>query len=1199
MRLSQRIACAKWPRALASTLGLLLLFSLVLPAQDFRAKLTVTVNDPTGLAITGANLDLTSVQTGEAVNAKTTESGAYSFLFLQPGAYNLKVSAPGFKPALREQIVLQSFQASGLEIRLEVGGTTDSVTVTSEGALLQTETASRGMNVDSSLVTNLPVANHNAMMLGQTLAGVYMRPLGAYTDPWTVTSQFMINGGLMYLNEFQVDGAPNNAQFANNTFGYNPPNESVSEVSVQANSYDAQYGRTSGGVVNISTKSGGSDFHGQAWTYLKRTGWNANSFQNKAIGAPRAPAPQTQWGLQVSGPFNFPKISPQSDRFKMFYLFSWDKYTEQLPNPLNLSYPAAEMRSGDFSKLVNGAGTPIVLYDPATGTLDSKGALVRQPFAGNQIPSGRINPISKAVTALMPNANIVTPGVRYSTQNLKFPTNVHYWDFINWLARIDMNIGTKHRVFVRPASMRFDETSNYNGITGPGKNGGNFSRVNPAVVLVDWVGMLSPSLVTNLRLNFSRYGEGWHSPDNIDYDLSKLGLSNSFISQLAQPSLFGQWNFGGYTSMGQSVNWNNTNTYSVAGSVTKFSGNHNIRAGFDVRLTHYLSYASGFPFAFTSSPDLTRRLWNDSSSESTSGDSFASFLLGTPSSGNAVYNVSPFFRSWYIAPWFQDDWKITRRLTLNFGLRWDLNIAPDEKHDRMNIGFDPTVTNPIGALVPAARLETYPNLANLKGGITFAGVDGRRRAALNDMNNIQPRFGLAYQVKPRLVFRGGYGLYYTNFQSNGMMQTLGFSSTSTLVNSLDGGMTPIANLLNNPFPNGIQKPTGSSLKALTYAGQGFTQWNPLYKMPRAHQFSAGFQYSPAKNSVIDVSYVGNRTTAYSGNINMNLPGYDFAKQCDMTVGGKLSYCNGLQPNPFNGIAPLKGTNLFSAANLTRFDLNRPFPEFVDITKAGVNLGKMWYNGLQINFTQRPTAGLVLTASYVRSRQIEQWGWMNQYLGIPQRSPYGFDHPNVFKVSGAYDLPFGRGRTFQLGGNRIADFFLGGWQFAPSMFIQNGERANLPANAIRLRNSHVQNIDWNQYQVRGWGNCVLNQDTNGNVTPMAYSTKAGCSSTDFSNYDWLVVPTLSGQQVSPSGAGDIRMKPYIDSNLALSKDIRVYEKLRLRFRMEATNVLNHFNLLTARFNTNPNDANFGTVFPASTSSLDAPPRVIQLGLKASW
>jgi hypothetical protein len=221
------------------------------------------------------------------------------------------------------------------------------------------------------------------MMLGQTLAGVYMRPLGAYTDPWTITSQFMINGGLMYLNEFQVDGAPNNAQFGNNVYGYNPPNEAVQEVSVQANSYDAQYGHTSGGVVNVSTKAGGTNFHGQAWTYLKRTGWNANSFQNNAIGAPRAPAPQSQWGLQVSGPYNFPKISPKSDRFKIFYLFSWDKYHEQLPNPLNLSYPAAEMRTGDFSRLTNGAGQPIVIYDPASGKTDATGA----PSSANPSPA--------------------------------------------------------------------------------------------------------------------------------------------------------------------------------------------------------------------------------------------------------------------------------------------------------------------------------------------------------------------------------------------------------------------------------------------------------------------------------------------------------------------------------------------------------------------------------------------------------------------------------------------------------------------------------------------------------------------------------------------------------------------------------------------------------------------------------------------
>jgi hypothetical protein len=225
--------------------------------------------------------------------------------------------------------------------------------------------------------------------------------------------------------------------------------------------------------------------------------------------------------------------------------------------------------------------------------------------------------------------------------------------------------------------------------------------------------------------------------------------------------------------------------------------------------------------------------------------------------------------------------------------------------------------------------------------------------------------------------------------------------------------------------------------------------------------------------------------------------------------------------------------------------------------------------------------------------------MNQYLGIPQRSPYSSDHPNVFKLSAAYDLPFGRGRTFSLGNKRLLDFVVGGWQLAPSLFIQNGERANLPANAVRLRNSNVKNINWNQYQVRGWGNCVLNEDANGVITPMAYSVKAGCSATDFSTYDWLAMQTIPGQQLSPTGAGDIRMKPYIDTNLALSKDFHVTERLRFRLRAEATNVMNHFNILTTKFSTNTNDANFGTIFPASSSSLDAPPRIIQLGLKASW
>lgn len=1179
----------------------ILALAFTLNAQDFRARLTVTVMDPSGKSVPAAKLELRNTSTLEVFPAQTNEAGVYTYLFLPPGAYSLEISAPGFRVARRENIVLQTYQASGISVTLEVGGVTETVTVTAEGALLETESASRGVVVNTKLVEDLPVVNKNPLMLGQFLPGVFMRPLGVYTHPWTLTSQFMINGGLMGLNEFQVDGAPNNARFGVNVYGYTPPNETVKEVSVQANSYDAQYGRTSGGVINVTTKSGTNDFHADFWSYFQRPGWNANSFQNNAIGAPRTRQRQNQWGLQVSGPFTQLKLLPKRDGFQMFYLFSWDKYHTELPNPLILSYPEPEMRNGDFSRLTNAANQRVTIYDPASGRVDSAGNFIRDPFANNVIPSSRIHPIAKAVAGYMPQPNTRTAGVRYATSNLRLPGNLHYWDFYNWMVRLDMNLGSKHRLFFRPARMLFDETSNYNGVQGPGIEGGTFSRSNHAL-LADWVGTLGPSIVVNLRANVSRYGEGWNSPPNRAFDLATLGFSRSLIQQISHPTLFGRWEWAGYSPLGRAENWNNTNTYSLQGSVSKFAGSHSLRTGFDIRLTHYLDYSTGNPIYFRGNADYTRRVWNLGASETDSGDGFATFLLGTPSVGSATHNVRPWFRSWYLAPWIQDDWKVTKRLTINVGLRYDLNLPPDEKYNRMNIGFDPQAANPIGGMIPAAMLTAYPNFRNLKGAIQFAGVDGnRRRATLTDTNNLQPRIGAAFQITPRLVARGGYGLYYTNFQSNGMMQTIGFSSTTNAVVTLDGGRTPIPNLLTNPFPSGINMPPGAKDGPLTYVGRGFTQYNSEYRLPKVHQFSFGFQYLVTKTSVLDVSYVGNRPRDYAGNRDYNLPDWSYARTCDVREGGNRTACDALAPNPFQGVEALRGARLFSSAQISRWDLNRPFPQFDgSITIAGLNLGKMWYNGLQINFNQRLTKGLVMNANYVRSRQIEQWGWMDEYRRIPQRFPYSSDHPHVFKVSAAYDLPVGKGRRFLNKSHRAVDFVLGGWQVAPAMFAQNGERADYPANAQRLRDVRAKNIDWSQHQVRGWNACVLNVDNNGVISPMPYSVQTlGCSRTDFSQYDWIVYPILPGQRLSPAGAGDLRMKPYVGSDLAITKTFAVTERLKVRFRAEAANALNRFNLLTARFNTSPTSPNFGTVFPSLTPGLDCPPRVITLGLKANW
>ena len=1187
-------------RRLASTAKILALpvFLVVLlsprslEAQDDRAKLTVRVTDPAGAVVPGASLTLTRGSTNTATVAQTGSDGTYTFLFLDPDTYAVKGSAPGLSTVEVRSIVLGAYQATSTDLSLKVASADTQITVTSSGAVLQTENADRAWDLDQQQVQNLPVANNNPVMLGEDIPGVYMRPLGAYTDPWTVTSQFLINGGLMSLNEFQLDGNPNDAQFGNNVYGYAPPVYAVKQFSVSANSYDAQYGHTSGGVVNLGTISGGDKVHGMAWGFFRRAGWAANSFQNNAIGQPRSPSSQDQFGGQVGGPFVVPGLISRQSSIKPFYFLSVDRYIEKLPLPILASYPEPEMRNGDFSRLTNPNGSLITIYDPATGNAGNN--YVRTPFPNNVIPANRINPIAQAVAALMPLPNITTAGQRYSTEDFTDTNNFFNWHFYNVLGRFDFNVGDKYKFFVRPYISKFTEISDQNGVPGPGATGGNFSRFNRGFLL-DFVDVLNPTTVANIRFGYSLYREQWLSPQNSGFNLTSLGLSNSFISQLQQPALFGQWNFQNYNTLGWFQSLNDTGTRSIEGDVEKTLGKHSLRFGEDARLTHYTVYSPNEPFTFTFNSDWTRQLAVDptNASELTSGDSFASFLLGTPSAGSTFQNVTNFYSSWYIAPWIQDDWKATRNLTVNLGLRYDILVPPTERHNQMNVGFNASAPSAAQSSVNPSIGAAYPAVTNLTGAVEFAGVNGNpTRPFPTNWSDIQPRFGFAYSATPSLVFRGGYGLFYTNFQSNDMMQDLGFSSTTSVNVSPDGQRTQYPNVLNNPLPTGAVAPLGAAGGSLTYIGQGFTYYNPHYHIPTANEFSFGFQLRTTRSSVLDVSYVGNRVRNYSMNYNANLPSWTFASQCDeIYTNGKNSNCSVQNANPFQGGSAFTGTTIGTESTIDSFDINRPHPQFSDITDEGANTGKNWYNALQTDWSQHLSHGLAFNTSYVWSKQIEQWGYLNQYLGIYQRSPYLFNLPQVFKINGTYELPLGKGRLLNLGNNSIADFFLGGWTVGPDFTWQTGEPVNLPSNAIALRNSFVKHVNWKSYQVKGWGNCVLVKDKNGNIAPSANSQS--CTS-----FDWLQVPVLDGEQASPSFASNFRMEPMLLSDLALEKNFK-FERFNILFRAQATNALNHYNLLTERFDTNPSDANFGTLFPSQASSLDDPPRNIQLGVRASF
>ncbi len=716
-----------------------------------------------------------------------------------------------------------------------------------------------------------------------------------------------------------------------------------------------------------------------------------------------------------------------------------------------------------------------------------------------------------------------------------------------------------------------------------------------------FVDTLSSSKVLNIRYSYSFFRVKWTSPSNQGFDLTSLGLPSSFANQLQKPALFGNYAFTNYSPIGWFANVEDTGTRALEGSISKAAGKHNIRAGWDLRLTHFTFINPG-AYTFTSAPDFTSTDWSDTGSQTTSGDSFATFLLGTPSSGNTTINANQTISSYYIAPWIQEDWKATSNLTINLGFRWDILTPPVDKYNALNIGFDPNIPNAVQSQIPSSAYTTLPQTSNLTGGLLFAGVGSNPRGPYSVIyHNVQPRIGMAWSATKNLVVRGGYGIFYTNFPNNAMIQQNGFSTGTPLTTSTNGGQTSIANVLNNPYPTGLIQPSGSTLGTMTGLGQNLSTYNRTFKIPNVLEFSFGLQYRVAANSVIDASYVGNRGKNTTFTYDQNMPSWAFQQTCDeIYANGQNQNCTKLQASPFQNVAGFAGTSYFTNATQSAYNLARPHPQFQAVTTDGLNRGGNWYNALQLNFRQRLTHGLTLNTSYVWSKQILQTGWLNQALNLPQRSVYNRGLPHSFKIQATYELPIGRGKLINLQ-NKVVDSLLGGWRVSPDFTFQSGEPATLPTNAIPLpHNKFRTNLDWHANQVQAWGNCVLTQVNGVRTIPGGTSgTMAQRCGTDFSLYDWVQVPVLANEVANRTNASFIHMKPTIASDLAVEKIFKL-ERVSLTVRGQATNVLNHFNLLTARFDINPADgANFGTVFPGQTPTADSPPRNLNLQFKASF
>ncbi|MBK7930754.1 MAG: TonB-dependent receptor [Bryobacterales bacterium] len=1162
--------------------------------------------DASGSAVPNAKIQAVSVATTETSNATSDASGVYTIPFLRPGGYKLTVTANGFKTFNRENITLTVGQSAGIDVNLEVGALTESVNVTAEAALLETQTASRIAVISTKQVSELPLNSRNPFMLGAMMSGVTFRGAAIWQRPFDngAIAEWSVNGGRQSNNEFLMDGAPNNAQGGTNNIAYVPIVDAVQEFSIQQNSYDAQYGKTGGGVFNVVLKSGTNDFHATGWEFLRRKFLDANTFQNNSVGAARPGHRLDQYGFQLEGPLLIPKLLTRESKIRGFFLGSIEDYYELWPQFLRNSYPAAEMRNGDFSKLTAANGQPVTIYNPYSAQLVN-GDPVRSPFPNNQIPASMIHPVAKAVTGFMPTPNAVTAGQRYSVQNLLNPEYPAVDNFYNLILKFDFNIGERHRAYFRHASNDRTEDRSVNGLDNlPGTDGQQpFQRINDAYV-ADWVWTITPTTLFNVRASSNRFIAKGFGRANENFDLSKLGLPSSLISQLPSPVYFGRWDINGYSSMGRGQSIDITNNYNLMASMTKIAGSHTMKFGIDLRRIHYITQNSGNILLFTGQTQWTQRLWNQG--EPTAGDGYASFLLGGVS-GSQNYPVYPFFRQWYFAPYFQDDWKVTRKLTVNMGLRWDYNLAADEKYNRINRGFNQNATSPIASLIPANMLAMYPNLRNLRGGLEFAGVNGNPRiTGVKDMNNWQPRIGAAYSINDKLVVRGGYGLYFMN-PNNNFLQTNGFSTSTPLVNSLDSGRTLASNnLLGNPYPNGINRPVGSSLGYNTFAGQNFTHYNPEMRIPYVHQFSLEFQRQITQTSTLSVAYVGSRTVGANDERNLNILPPDIRKQCNLLEGGTPDYCNAQVPNPFRGLEPFRGTGLFPAANVSRFQISRPFPQFSgNLLEQGRGESNIWYNSMQVNYNVRIGRQLTLLGNYTLSKMVERWGYTDAVNNIKQQGLYFNDRPHYIKFNTVYELPFGKGQA--IGGNTsgFLNKLISGWQFSTYTQFSSGEPNDLAGNVIQLKDPRTVGgdftgtPDWKAHQVRGWNPCVLRQFNDGRVVPQAFSITRGCG-TDPANYAWLMTADYAPDRYNPSRSGQIRKQRLFNMDASVSKMTNITERLRVQFRAEAFNLTNYYFFgRNDGFITDPNNPNFGTMFPNQGNTQNGYPRQVQLGIKIFW
>jgi hypothetical protein len=988
--------------------------------------------------------------------------------------------------------------------------------------------------VDARRVAELPTPHGDPYALIGLAAGASFMRSARLDRPFEPTHivGYAMNGTRANRSDITIDGVPSTATAGAGevTASFVPPQDIVQEFRVQTATFDASFGNTEGGVTNLSLKSGTNTFRGTAYLVKTPAELFANDFFANANNIPLPEFRYTRWSVTANGPIV---------RNRTFFMYGYEAIPEARPRNNGVpNVPTERMRNGDFSELL-ALGPQYQIYNPFSARLLPNGRVERDPFPGNIIPRELMNPVALAVLEYVGRPR--TAGNPDGTGNYRRPELKEETEYGTHTVRVDHNLTQKQRMYARVSW--YDRNSNYNNYFDNLATGQWFRFVSRQVAL-DHVYTLNSTTVLNFRFGYDRFLRGDQgNPANHGFDLTQLGFPASYANATpASIRKFPRFDIDGFQGTGVAGEDRPIENHTFIATINRAMGAHSLRTGMEFRRYQETSIPSP--------PTMTGQFnfgstWTrgplDNSPVAPRGQSFAAFLLGLPENSSFV-NRAPGYREWSSTTglYLQDDWRIGSNLTVNLGLRYEFETPMLEAENRSVRGFDATTSQAFEAAARAAyaasqAVNPTPELPasqfNVRGGLTFAGVNGEPRGLYNTpKSNVMPRMGFAYRLGDRTVVRGGYGMFYGFLgQRRGDVVQIGYSQSTPMTVSTNTGLTFIETL-SNPFQGGILEPRGSADGIATFLGQNITYFNPDPKSPRTQRWQIGVQREIGGVWVAEVNYVGNYGSQLETSYDSNALPTQYLSTSPVRDQARNNYLTQQVPNPFAGLMPASAPAGFRGATIARQQLLRPYPHFGNITTTA-NDGQSWYNALQLNLERRFSRGYTFSANYTYSRFEEALVRLNAGDPGPTRMISDMDTPHKVSLSGIWELPFGRGRPFAHDVSPLVNHFVGGWQISGIYQYQTGAPVNGFGNFLLVGSLDDLGISRGQRSLQRW----FNVDVFNRV-----------------NAEQLV----SNVRTLPVRFDSVRLDSLNNVDLSLIKNTTFARGITAQFRLEALNAFNH-------------------------------------------